>query len=308
VQRLLRQLLPPGCCYLSLAASRQQLGSAAASNNGASELLLLSTNLLTAGADGSAAKPGVHPLRSSFAGAAILAGKPRACSTGDGQQRCSDVAAAAAQCGGAAVVSLLCLPFRLALAAGTASDAVGNAGASSGSSVHDSLSGALLLGSSMAEHPSAAAHTQAPAATATPPGLEPQLKALMRLAAAVVLHSQHELGAAADALAMLESQLSAPLPPPTLGVADGEGSGGATVGSSDGEGSDTSGDSLGSDGRGEEVLAAKGSLQSLPAATAGPPPLAAQGSLPASPRSAAPQPPPAAVQLPQQAAPGDFRQ
>lgn len=212
----LRRLFPPSCCYLSLAVSRQPLGSAAAGSSLGAELLLLSPNLLTAG---STAKAGVHPLRSCFAGNAILAGQPRMCSTHDVPQRLSSDAVAAAAQG---ALSLLCLPFRLALVAAD-SKAAGQASTSSTSGSPGSLSGALLLGSPAAGHSGAGEQAAAPRATAAMPSLQAHLKALMRVAAAIALHARHELAAAAEALALLDSQFYAPLPPPPWEVAGADG-------------------------------------------------------------------------------------
>ena len=187
-QALQRELFPPPCCYLALAVS-------------AGGAMLLSANLLAA-ARSAAEAAGVHTAAHCFAGAALQARRPMACSLpaasssgsgADGSQLLAhaDLAAAAQRWGAA---SFLCLPFHVPQAANGAE-------ASSTSERGGSAAAALLLGTVAA--PDAAQNQRQ----------RQHIRTLLALAAALVQHTQLELRQAADALTLLQLHLGAPVAP-----------------------------------------------------------------------------------------------
>ena len=190
-------LFPGPCCYLALAVG----------NGGA---LLLSGNLLAPA--GCAHEPaGVHTASRCWAGAAIAARRPMACSLPHGGRNgdCShlaqhtDLAAAAKRWGAGA---FLCLPFLV-----PAADAA-DASSSASSSADAGGTAALLLG---VETVPAGTALQLPKQQEQPKlQLQQQQRehvhSLLSLAGAIVQHAATELRQAAEALALLRPHLTAP--------------------------------------------------------------------------------------------------
>ena len=186
-------LFPGPCCYLALAV-------------GDSSALLLSGNLLAPA--GCAHEPaGVHAASRCWAGAAIAARRPMACSLPHGGRNgdCShlaqhtDLAAAAKRWGAGA---FLCLPFHV-----PAADA---AEASASSSPDAGSTAALLLGVETVPAGAALQLAKQQQQQQQQQQQREHVHSLLSLAGSIVQHAAPELRQAAEALALLRPHLTVP--------------------------------------------------------------------------------------------------